>query len=178
MGRLKCYLLTLNHSQTTQNTFDLRFLLCFALHLHLQNVRILANIPMWAVARLMSRKPRDSRCNQNMVPRGWLDPLEEDLSVLSGTVGSWLCGMERGGVERATTGQRERERWGVCLCTDRKGRGLSSGIPECIAGKKIPTGWSICPINFVLVQRVEDKCEDQQFLQLIYSVLRDHLETD
>lgn len=46
-------------------------------------------------------------------------------------------------MERAVTGQRERGgggEGGGCLCTDRKGRGLSSGIPECIAGKKIPIG--------------------------------------
>lgn len=87
----------------------------FPHHLHLIKCRILVNVPTWAVARLMSRKPRDSRSNQNMVLRGWFDLLEEYLGVMTGSIGLWLCGRDRGGVERAMTGLRERG--GEIVCT-------------------------------------------------------------
>lgn len=66
-------------------------------------------------------------------------------------------------MERATT-ERERERWGGCLCTDRKGRGLSSGIPELVIQILHPV--SIFFPALFWIREIEDKYEDQQFLQI------------
>lgn len=66
----------------------------------------------------MSRKPRDSRCNQNMVPRGWLDPLEEDLSVLMELLDPDCVGRR----EEGWRGQRlVKERGAVCALIVRGG---------------------------------------------------------
>lgn len=85
----------------------LYLLLRFTHHLHLKKVGSLANIPTWAVAMWMSRKPRDSRYNQNMVPVD--GSLEETLSVLTGTTGLWLSGKgkEQGGGEADDLSERE-----------------------------------------------------------------------
>lgn len=73
--------------------------------------------PSWMV-RSAGRGPLCAQCNC------WI------LTVWDG---------ERRGGEGKDWSKRERG-GGGCLCTDRKGRGLSAGIPEYMAGKKRPTG--------------------------------------
>lgn len=74
---------------------------CFTHQLHLKKVRSSANVPTWAAARWMSRKPRDSRCNHNMVPvdgsLGWKRPSVCWLELLdSDCVGGKEEGWRRG----------------------------------------------------------------------------------
>lgn len=133
-----------HHSEHTFNMVLLHFLLCFTHYLHLRKTRSSANVPTWAVARWMSRKPKYSRCNQNMVLVDsllvwkrplvcWLELLDSDC--VGGKEEGWWRG-HRPVWEMAGGG----EGLGVCcLCTERKGWGLSSHFLESqseLLGKK------------------------------------------
>lgn len=101
MGEDKCHLVKVNHCPTTQNAplTWCSFISSSDLRITSISKKSAANVPTWAATRCISRKPRDSRCTQNMVPMDgslgwkrtsmcWLELLDSDC-VGGKEEGSW-----------------------------------------------------------------------------------------